>query len=57
MADRPAGRAKWRDAEGLASSNGMGKPEAVGWQGAVVAVLGLYDKGKTFILNHLTESK
>ena len=28
-----------------------------GWQGAVVAVLGLYDKGKTFVLNHLTESK
>ena len=26
-----------------------------GWSGAVVAVLGLFDKGKTFVLNHLTE--
>ena len=26
-----------------------------GWDGAVVAVLGLFDKGKTFVLNHLTE--
>ncbi|KAL1507416.1 hypothetical protein AB1Y20_008257 [Prymnesium parvum] len=29
----------------------------VGWDGAVVAVLGLFDKGKTFVLNHLTESQ
>jgi len=28
-----------------------------GWDGAVVAVLGLFDKGKTFVLNHLTESQ
>ena len=28
-----------------------------GWDGAVVAVLGLFDKGKTFVLNHLTDSK
>ena len=28
----------------------------VGWDGAVVAVLGLFDKGKTFVLNQLTES-
>ena len=26
-----------------------------GWSGAVVAVLGLFDKGKTFVLNHPTE--
>ena len=26
-----------------------------GWDGAVVAVLGLFDKGKTFVLNHLTQ--
>ncbi|CAG9331347.1 unnamed protein product [Blepharisma stoltei] len=26
------------------------------WDGAVVAVVGLYDKGKTFLLNNLTES-
>ena len=26
-----------------------------GWDGAVVAVLGLFDKGKTFVLNRLTE--
>ena len=32
-------------------------PQAIGWRGAVVAVLGLYDKGKTFVLNNLTESK
>ena len=25
------------------------------WEGAVVAVLGLFDKGKTFVLNHLTD--
>ena len=37
--------------------DGKGKPPPMGWQGAVVAVLGLYDKGKTFVLNHLTESK
>lgn len=24
------------------------------WNGATVAVVGLYDKGKTFILNNLT---
>ena len=28
-----------------------------GWDGAVVAVLGLFDKGKTFVLNRLTESE
>ena len=27
-----------------------------GWDGAVVAVLGLFDKGKTFVLNHLAEA-
>ena len=27
-----------------------------GWDGAVVAVLGLFDKGKTFVLNRLTDS-
>jgi HSP20 family molecular chaperone IbpA len=27
------------------------------WEGAVVAVVGLYDKGKTFLLNNITESK
>ena len=37
--------------------DGKGKPPPMGWQGAVVALLGLYDKGKTFVLNHLTESK
>ena len=25
-----------------------------GWEGATVAVVGLYDKGKTFVLNNLT---
>ena len=25
-----------------------------GWDGATVAVVGLYDKGKTFVLNNLT---
>jgi len=39
------------------SADGKGRPQASGWQGAVVAVLGLYDKGKTFVLNQLTESK
>ena len=50
-------RAPWRDDAGHASSDGLGKPQAVGWSGAVVAVLGLYDKGKTFILNQITQSK
>lgn len=26
------------------------------WEGATVAVVGLYDKGKTFVLNNLTNS-
>lgn len=47
----------WRSADGQIVTDGLGRPEAVGWAGAVVAVLGLYDKGKTFLLNHLTESK
>ena len=25
------------------------------WEGAIVAVVGLYDKGKTFVLNNLTQ--
>ncbi|KAL1510272.1 hypothetical protein AB1Y20_006594 [Prymnesium parvum] len=33
------------------------RPQPGGWKGAVVAVLGLYDKGKTFLLNHLTDRK
>ena len=24
------------------------------WEGAIVAVVGLYDKGKTFVLNNLS---
>ena len=44
-------------AEAPADDNGVALPPRVGWQGAVVAVLGLYDKGKTFILNHLTDQK
>ena len=39
------------------TSDGKGKPETISWRGAVVAVLGLYDKGKTFVLNNLTDSK
>ena len=39
------------------SDDGKGRPQVVSWHGAVVAVLGLYDKGKTFVLNNLTESK
>lgn len=30
------------------------KPTSTGWEGATVAVVGLYDKGKTFVLNNLT---
>eukprot|EP00164_Ancoracysta_twista_P006196 GFYU01008587.1.p1 GENE.GFYU01008587.1~~GFYU01008587.1.p1 ORF type:complete len:626 (-),score=141.67 GFYU01008587.1:72-1949(-) len=30
--------------------------EATAWEGAVVAVVGLYDKGKTFVLNNITNS-
>ncbi len=52
LSDRP-----WMDSEGAASADGLGKPPSAGWKGAVVAVLGLYDKGKTFVLNQLTQSK
>ena len=27
------------------------------WEGAIVAVVGLYDKGKTFVLNNLTQQQ
>jgi len=30
--------------------------QKAGWEGATVAVTGLYDKGKTFVLNNLTLS-
>lgn len=30
----------WTAEDGSASTDGMGKPQAVGWRGAVVAVLG-----------------
>ena len=33
-----------------------GGVEKGGWEGAVVAVLGLFDKGKTFLLNRITDS-
>ena len=36
----------------LTSSRG----EANKWEGAIVAVVGLYDKGKTFVLNNLSFS-
>ena len=48
---------EWTAEDGSASTDGFGQPQSVGWRGAVVAVLGLYDKGKTFVLNSLTESK
>ncbi len=34
-----------------------GEVKERGWKGAVVAVVGLYDKGKTFILNQITRTK
>ena len=40
----------------VATEDGPGTP-LDGWDGAVVAVLGLFDKGKTFVLNHLTDSR
>lgn len=36
------------------SGVGNGPPTVAGWDGAIVAVLGLFDKGKTFVLNRLT---
>ena len=48
---------QWQSDDGTASADGLGAPQSVAWRGAVVAVLGLYDKGKTFVLNSLTESK
>ena len=38
----------------LMGADGSQQEEAVDWQGAVIAVVGLYDKGKTFVLNQLT---
>uniref|UniRef100_A0A7S2U4D3 G domain-containing protein n=1 Tax=Lotharella oceanica TaxID=641309 RepID=A0A7S2U4D3_9EUKA len=35
-------------------SKAQRQEERTDWAGAVVAVVGLYDKGKTFVLNHLT---
>ena len=32
------------------------KPKKYHWEGAIVAVVGLYDKGKTFVLNNLSFS-
>lgn len=43
--------------DGLPKIDGTAQPEPHGWSGAVIAVLGLYDKGKTFVLNALTETK
>lgn len=44
----------------LSTSMAKVEPEAKGasgdWEGAIVAVVGLYDKGKTFVLNNITES-
>ena len=35
----------------------MNKDKSLGtWEGAIVSVVGLYDKGKTFVLNNLAES-
>lgn len=47
----------WQGEDGSICTDGLGHPPTVGWHGAVVAVLGLYDKGKTFVLNNLTETK
>ena len=33
------------------------RPPSAAWRGAVVAVLGLYDKGKTFVLNNISNAK
>ena len=48
---------QWTTDDGSASTDGLGRPQTAAWSGAVVAVLGLYDKGKTFVLNSLTQSK
>ena len=49
------GQTEPTDADSDAGSE-QGDMGSQGWAGAVVAVLGLFDKGKTFVLNHLTES-
>ena len=44
------------DANGSDADDGSYDGDAkTGWDGAVVAVLGLFDKGKTFVLNRLAE--
>ncbi|CAD8086757.1 unnamed protein product [Paramecium sonneborni] len=40
---------------GLTNSSHESKT-SIKWEGATVAVVGLYDKGKTFVLNNLTQS-
>ena len=44
------------DADSDADSDLSAPPAGPSWEGAVVAVLGLFDKGKTFVLNHLTDA-
>lgn len=35
-------------------NNNKESNSSIKWEGATVAVVGLYDKGKTFVLNNLT---
>jgi hypothetical protein len=48
---------KWTAEDGAQSTDGFGQPPASAWRGAIVAVLGLYDKGKTFVLNNISNAK
>ncbi|CAD8170560.1 unnamed protein product [Paramecium pentaurelia] len=42
---------------GLGNNNNNNESKSsIKWEGATVAVVGLYDKGKTFVLNNLTQS-
>ncbi|CAD8070763.1 unnamed protein product [Paramecium primaurelia] len=41
---------------GLGNNNNNESKSSIKWEGATVAVVGLYDKGKTFVLNNLTQS-
>ena len=37
-------------------SDQSGRSKSASWEGAIVSVVGLYDKGKTFVLNNITNA-
>ena len=44
------------ESEDFTKTKNSQKENSLPWEGAIVAVVGLYDKGKTFVLNNLSNS-